>query len=180
MIHLIWQVLFFLQAWTARHTTDFKRNGPTWLHVNVHLVVHPLFETGTFCPVSVHHTVQRDAQPQELPQPLHMSRCMNLNCGIGAVVPSFTLHQLHTNPDLPQNENTFFPCTGDRMHKEVCPWHAYFNRVFSLLLSSGNSLRHLPSPLTVCISRPLTGFVLVAHPQRQKHSCHSALVKTDT
>lgn len=76
IIHPIWQFLFFLQAWRARNTTGFERNGPTRLHINVHPVVHQLFETGTFCPVSVHHTAQRDAQPQEPPQPLHMSRCM--------------------------------------------------------------------------------------------------------
>lgn len=47
-------------------------------------------------------------------------------------------------------------------------------------MSSGNSPWHLPFPLTVCINHPLSGCALVAHPQRQKDSCHSSLVRTQT
>lgn len=110
MIHPVWQFLFFLEAQRPRHTTDFKRNGPTWLHISVHPVAHQSFETETFCPVSVPpHGTEIPAQPRELPLPLRASRCTTLNCGVRAVVPSFSLRQLHPNPDSPQNGTTSLP-----------------------------------------------------------------------
>lgn len=105
MIHSIWQLLLFLQAQRDRHVSDLKRNRPTWLHISAHPLVHQLCETGTFCPVSAHCTAQRSLLNPciSLPQPLHMSRCMELHCSLRAVVPSFIL--LHTNSGLPQNKN---------------------------------------------------------------------------
>lgn len=102
MIHPVWQFLFFLEAWRAHHTTDYQRNGPTWLPINVHPVVCQLFETGTFCPVSVHQTGMLSHQNSH-------SLCICQGVQNLAAVLSFTLHQFHTNPDLPQNENISFP-----------------------------------------------------------------------
>lgn len=79
------------------------------------------------------------------------------------------------NSDLPQNENNSLPLVQETEHIKK------FGVVIPIsTLSSINSPRHLPSPLTVCISHSLCGFALVAHLQRQKDSCHSAVLRTQT
>lgn len=176
MIHPVWQFLFFSEAQRARHTTDFQRNGPTWLHINVHPVVRQLFETGTFCPVSVHQTGMLSYQNSH-------SLCICPGVGNLAAIPSFTLHQLHTNPDLPQNKTIFFSLAREMECTKKFNLSIPTSTVFSLLLSSGNSLHHLlltlsfnclhqsPTPwICPCGTSPETETLLP--PAKAQTQCH--------